>query len=204
MSPRFLKESEGTDSYVEKVKEEINVAVRIKEQQELRDSILESENKQKMQNFMADFMQEMNDGSVQGSIDFDEQTKKRKKLELVEKVYLSTGNKEEDSSDAQKSKGPFDHLHHPWLFKRIDLLNDKAEKKGEDGLKGYQTYDSISCVTLELLYKIYSLSKKEDHRVWPFKAESSIDFKLMIENRFEKVDGSIKKMVYRVKRVKKP
>jgi hypothetical protein len=83
------------------------------------------------------------------------------------------------------------------------MVKDGPEKK-DDGLKGYETYDSISCVTLELLHKIYSLSKKDDHRYWPFRAQSNIDFKLMIENRFEKVNGQIKKVVYRVKRVKSP
>ena len=56
----------------------------------------------------------------------------------------------------------FETLHHPWLFKLLDKNSPEETLPGMDDLDAYETYDTISCITIEKQYQKYIHNKKSE------------------------------------------
>ena len=98
-----------------------------------------------------------------------------------DQIYES--NNDEDSPDLVTTVMPqFENLHYPWLYKLVD---QNFERFKED-LITFETYDSISCVTIEMQYQKYIQTKKsEKYRYCHFRVGSTIDFEKQVEIKYE-------------------
>ena len=112
----------------------------------------------------------------------------------------------EDDDDALSDPAPatFTDLHVPWQYRKLTQGENADEPPIDDEeSERYLTYDSISCIAIEIAYNKYTKFKEKkkdvDTNLCPstvdFATGCSINFDKMIENRQE--DNS----VYRIKRV---
>lgn len=61
-------------------------------------------------------------------------------------------------------------LHYPWMYKARE--GDKS-----NGLNGFEIYDSISCIAIEMAFQMYiETDESNQYRYCHFRTGSTIDF----------------------------